>query len=65
MFDKSTARENWYFIIPTDDGDRMLYEVFAKGQLYAVFWNSKEANDKLEELWEKHKALNNLDDNQE
>lgn len=62
---KITARQHGYFIIPTDDGDRMLYEVFAKWELHTICWSSKEANETLEILWEKYKAINHLDDNQE
>lgn len=52
--DKSKARENWFFIIPTDDWDRMLFEVFAKNELVSICSSSEEANKKLEELWNKY-----------
>lgn len=59
--DKSTARENWFFIITTDDGDRYLYEVYADGEMYSIEWTSEKANQQLEELWEKYCRENNLD----
>ena len=62
--DKSIARENGYFIITTDDWDRYLYEVFADGEMHSIEWNSEDANEKLEELWEKYCKINNLDSNQ-
>lgn len=58
---KSTARENWFFIIPTDDGDRYLREVFANWELDSIETSSEKANEKLEELWEKYCKENNLD----
>ena len=58
---KSTARENWFFIITTDDGDRYLYEVYANWEMYSIEWTSEKANQQLEELWEKYCRENNLD----
>lgn len=52
--DKKTAREEGYFIIPTDDWDRYLWEVFANNDLVHIATSSEEANKMLEELWDKH-----------
>lgn len=59
--DKTKAREHWFFIIPTDDGDRYLYEVYANWELDCIEWNSDKANEKLEELREQYCKENNLD----
>lgn len=59
--DKTKAREHWFFIIPTDDGDRYFYEVFAKWELYSIETNSESANTQLEVLWEEYCKENNLD----
>lgn len=59
--DKKTARENGFFIITTDDGDRYLYEVYANGELECIASHSEDANEILEELWEKYCKENHLD----
>lgn len=60
---KSKARENWFFIITTDDGDRYLYEVYAKWEMVEICWRSEQANNRLEELRTKYCEENNLDSN--
>lgn len=58
---KSTAREKGFFIIPTDDWDRYLYEVYANGELIQIEWNREKANAELERLWEEYCEKNHLD----
>lgn len=62
---KSKARQNWFFIITTDDGDRYLYEVYARGEMVEICWRSEDANRKLEQLWNDYCEHEDLDPNEE
>lgn len=46
--DKKTMREQGFFIIPTDDWDRYLREVFVKNEMVWIYGNRDQAHEKLE-----------------
>ena len=47
-------KKQWFYVIRTDDGDRYLWEVYAKNELVLVTWDREEAYVKLLELADKH-----------